>query len=258
MLDTYDAERLLDASPHVRLIRPKTKYAAVYETATQRQLALERRSKHAKIFIENSAEVATFNLSVETKVEFFPEERVRVHLPAPKLTGPYNGRRGNEAILVLPSNKADLDALVSAYAATDAAAGPAPPSAIGASREPGVQPDDDESAYPEGSAAYRLHRALERDPALAKRAKTQRLKETGRLSCEVCNFDFFAKYGGVGSGFIEAHHVKPVHTLDGITKTKLTELSLVCSNCHRMLHRSKPLLTPLELKARLLSRADRS
>jgi 5-methylcytosine-specific restriction protein A len=37
--------------------------------------------------------------------------------------------------------------------------------------------------------------------------------------------------------------------LDGLTPTKLNDLALVCSNCHRMLHRAKPLLLPDELRS---------
>ena len=49
----------------------------------------------------------------------------------------------------------------------------------------------DESSFPEGKAAYRLHRKLERDTGLAKIAKQKRLNHAGRLICDVCDFDFF-------------------------------------------------------------------
>jgi len=106
----------------------------------------------------------------------------------------------------------------------------------------------DESSFPEGKAAYRLHRKLERDTGLAKIAKQKRLNHAGRLICDVCDFDFFETYGVVGQGFIEAHHTTPVSELRGKTRTKIDELALVCSNCHRMLHRRRPWLTLQELK----------
>lgn len=109
--------------------------------------------------------------------------------------------------------------------------------------------EDEESCFAEGAEAYRVHRTRERDPNLANRAKRKRLKETGALKCEVCDFDFATEYGELGSGYIEAHHTTPVSQLTGNRRTKVSELALVCSNCHRMLHRSKPLLDIPGLRA---------
>jgi len=110
--------------------------------------------------------------------------------------------------------------------------------------------EDDESAFPEGEVRYQLHRSRERDPTLAARAKRKRLKDTGAIKCDACDFDFSVEYGQLGDGYIEAHHTLPVATLDGTRKTKLSELALVCSNCHRMLHRASPPLTIGELRER--------
>jgi 5-methylcytosine-specific restriction endonuclease McrA len=109
--------------------------------------------------------------------------------------------------------------------------------------------EDEESRHPEGAASYRLHRQLERDTSLAEKAKQKRLAETGCLSCDVCGFDFEQEYGELGAGYIEAHHTVPVSQLTGDTKTQLSDLALVCSNCHRMLHRGPRLLTIDELRA---------
>jgi hypothetical protein len=98
--------------------------------------------------------------------------------------------------------------------------------------------EDDESAFPEGAESYKLHKTRERDRDIILQAKATRYKETKKLECEVCQTDFFKIYGELGNGFIEAHHKIPVAKLDGTTKTLVTDLALVCSNCHRMLHRS--------------------
>lgn len=97
--------------------------------------------------------------------------------------------------------------------------------------------EDDESAFPEGAEKYRLHKARERDPGIILRAKAKRYKEMGKLECEICGTDFHLIYGDLGNGFIEAHHKIPVSQLDGAKSTKIDDLALVCSNCHRMLHR---------------------
>lgn len=108
--------------------------------------------------------------------------------------------------------------------------------------------EDDESNFPEGAEAYRVHRSRERDPKLAGRAKQKRFNETGSLKCDVCSFDFVEEFGPLGAGYIEAHHTTPVVQLAGSRRTKLSELVLVCSNCHRMLHRSNPMLDVLGLR----------
>ncbi len=65
------------------------------------------------------------------------------------------------------------------------------------------------------------------------------LKETGSLKCEVCNFDFYETYGKHGESYIECHHLNPVSKMKNGDETKLSDLSLICSNCHRMIHRDK-------------------
>ncbi len=110
--------------------------------------------------------------------------------------------------------------------------------------------EDDESAFPEGKEKFRQHRYLERDGKIVRRAKARRLAETGKLKCEICKFDFNASYGEIGHGFIEAHHKTPVSQLAGTKKTNVEDLALVCSNCHRMLHRGDTVLSIEQLKAK--------
>ncbi|WP_376770720.1 HNH endonuclease [Lentzea indica] len=57
-----------------------------------------------------------------------------------------------------------------------------------------------------------------------------------RLACEVCTFDFKQTYGDRGAGFAEIHHAVPFH-VTGPIKTRLADLVVLCSNCHRMIHR---------------------
>jgi predicted HNH restriction endonuclease len=109
--------------------------------------------------------------------------------------------------------------------------------------------DPEEAEFPEGRVLYRLHRYHERCGDLPKRAKELALKKHGRLACVVCGFDFHATYGPIGEGFIECHHTVPVSELDGGMKTKLADVVLVCSNCHRMLHRRRPWLRIEKLKS---------
>ena len=118
--------------------------------------------------------------------------------------------------------------------------------------------ENDESTFPEGRAKYRLHRTLERDSKIVRKKKARRLADTGSLQCDVCSLDFKETYGSRGEGFIEAHHKTPVATLDGAAKTKLSDLALVCSNCHRMLHRGTPMLSVDELRHTVSDRRSRT
>jgi predicted HNH restriction endonuclease len=63
--------------------------------------------------------------------------------------------------------------------------------------------------------------------------------------------EYGGAYGARGEGFIECHHTKPVESLGDDTPTKLSDLALLCSNCHRMIHAKRPWLSLAELSAAL-------
>ncbi len=96
--------------------------------------------------------------------------------------------------------------------------------------------ESEELEVQEGRVLYRFHKHLERKPTLIQRKKAIEAKK-GKLICCVCDFDFQGTYGELGTGFIECHHTKPVSSMRPGDVTKLSDLILVCSNCHRMLHR---------------------
>jgi len=100
----------------------------------------------------------------------------------------------------------------------------------------------------EGKMLSAFHIRKERNRGLVEKRKKQFLKKHGRLFCEVCNFDFSERYGERGKGFIECHHTKPLHTLKPNSKTRASDLALLCSNCHRMIHAKKDWLTIAELR----------
>lgn len=112
-----------------------------------------------------------------------------------------------------------------------------------------VAEEDDEISFPEGKESYRLHKSKERNRELIRLAKERHLKNDEKLICQVCGFSFMDNYGEIGHGFIEAHHIFPISELNEETVTKIEDLALVCSNCHRMLHRRRPWLTIENLKA---------
>ena len=110
--------------------------------------------------------------------------------------------------------------------------------------------DEDEDKFPEGKVKYRLHRTKERNGKLTKQVK-ENFKKTngGKLFCQCCNFDFVKKYGDIGEDFIEAHHLIPIKDIDENHETSPKDIVLLCSNCHRMIHRHRPWIdSPKKLK----------
>jgi predicted HNH restriction endonuclease len=91
----------------------------------------------------------------------------------------------------------------------------------------------------EGSVMLRSHYRRERNSGLIEAKKRQFLSAHGSLHCEVCGFDYTTKYPDIlGQGFIEVHHVIPLSQSAGPRRTNLDDLLLVCSDCHRMIHRT--------------------
>jgi 5-methylcytosine-specific restriction enzyme A len=107
--------------------------------------------------------------------------------------------------------------------------------------------DDDDGAVLEGKYLYRMHASRERKPGLRKKKIASVLAKGGSLVCEVCGIDFGQYYGKRGDGYIECHHVEPLH-VTGQRIVKVRDLALLCSNCHRMIHRQPPWPTPAELR----------
>jgi 5-methylcytosine-specific restriction protein A len=115
--------------------------------------------------------------------------------------------------------------------------------------------DSEEEEASEGRLVTRKHRHRERNKNLVDKKKKDFLKKNSRIFCQGCGFDFETVYGERGRNFIECHHLEPLSLKDEPQKTKLSDLALLCSNCHRIVHRRKPWLTINELK-NLLTRND--
>ncbi len=64
-------------------------------------------------------------------------------------------------------------------------------------------------------------------------------RNKGRLLCEVprCGFDYQKRYGKLGSGYAQVHHLKPLSDSPKKgQKIALKDLAVVCANCHVMIH----------------------
>jgi len=111
------------------------------------------------------------------------------------------------------------------------------------------EPEEDE--FPEGKVLYRTHRARERSRTLVEAAKRHAMKSGGNLSCQACGFVFSERYGALGDGYLECHHIIPVSELRPSARTKVVDIALLCSNCHRMVHRRRPWLRIDQLRSLL-------
>jgi 5-methylcytosine-specific restriction protein A len=115
--------------------------------------------------------------------------------------------------------------------------------------------EDDEETFNdsvmEGQVLYKLHKVRERNNEIVLLKKKQAIDLVGFLSCEACIFDFEKFYGVVGKGYIECHHRTPLSKFKAEAITRLDDLALVCSNCHRILHRSTNALSVEDLKTQI-------
>ena len=81
-----------------------------------------------------------------------------------------------------------------------------------------------------------------------KRAREKCIDALGCV-CSICGFDFEAKYGELGKGFIEVHHIVPISQRGGTyVLNPITDLIPVCSNCHSMIHRHREMISIHDLR----------
>ena len=88
--------------------------------------------------------------------------------------------------------------------------------------------------FNEGDGRARTHLRVERNRKL-----TARVKQLKGTRCEACRMKFSERYGDLGAGFIEAHHLVPFAQLTGhaIPLDPVADFAVLCANCHRMAHR---------------------
>jgi len=102
--------------------------------------------------------------------------------------------------------------------------------------------DIESENFTEGGMSLRLVNYFERNPEL--RTKAVRIHGT---TCLACGFNYESKYGEHGKDFIEVHHINPVsRNLEKKNIDPNKDLVVLCSNCHRMIHRNKMKILSLE------------
>lgn len=106
---------------------------------------------------------------------------------------------------------------------------------------------NNELTYKEGAEIRFVQTARERNPKL----RNDAIRKYGK-KCMVCGFDFDERYGkDIAGGYIEVHHVQMLSQSSGQRETRLEDVRVVCSNCHRMIHKKKDMMDWMALKERM-------
>jgi predicted HNH restriction endonuclease len=83
-------------------------------------------------------------------------------------------------------------------------------------------------------------------------------KVNNKIYCKACNFNFEDCYGEIGKGFIEIHHLKPIfayeNNFEQSIQDALSNVVPVCANCHRIIHRKKSNVLPIETLREIIAK----
>ncbi len=102
----------------------------------------------------------------------------------------------------------------------------------------------DELKHAEGKVSHVLQTKYERNPVNRELC----ICANGYI-CKICGFDFEKAYGEIGRNFIHVHHIKKVSSFGGeYYLNPVTDMIPVCPNCHAMLHREDPPISPEKLR----------
>ncbi|WBF67406.1 DUF3578 domain-containing protein [Desulfovibrio subterraneus] len=122
----------------------------------------------------------------------------------------------------------DLVAICDAYAKLKFLGG------VDTSYEPAGKGEGKDDTLLEEGRRKKAHERLERYGN-----NTARIKRALKCTCQACSFDFVKYYGAIGKNFIEVHHRHPYSDLKEGERRKpeIADFAVLCSNCHRMIHR---------------------
>lgn len=111
----------------------------------------------------------------------------------------------------------------------------------------------------EGAERQVTRNVRERDPAARAACEAHyRKKDSGRLRCQACDFDFGKVFGKLGEGFMHFHHKSPLSEAVGERQVDgPRDLVPLCPNCHAMAHRGETLLSVEELRGLIERHTER-
>ena len=95
----------------------------------------------------------------------------------------------------------------------------------------------------EGAKSLAKHLRRERSPVLVEAKRRAFRNEHGSLSCQACSLAESNLPKGLGEACFEVHHLEALAGRHNASATRLDDLAIVCANCHRMIHRTQPMLS---------------
>ena len=112
---------------------------------------------------------------------------------------------------------------------------------------------DGELSAIEGDPRMFFHLRRERDAALSEAKREAVRSATGCLQCEACGFATDSTFPGLSGEVCEIHHRLPLGDACEAVETRLDDLAVLCANCHRAIHRTKPLMSVEDFRFRFFS-----
>jgi 5-methylcytosine-specific restriction enzyme A len=100
----------------------------------------------------------------------------------------------------------------------------------------GSTESDESEEFIEGRAVTRAHLSRERSKRVRNRLLAARRKR-GILKCDLCGWRPTHPDNRFSDAYFEAHHLVPL-ACAGSRITRLSEVALLCANCHRLIHRA--------------------
>lgn len=94
---------------------------------------------------------------------------------------------------------------------------------------------EEDKQFIEGKEERREHLFRERNPGLRKYLLEERMKVG--LSCDICKETGDKLAPDIRHSLFEAHHNKEKFATPGVRAVEIKDMSLLCANCHRLIHR---------------------
>lgn len=92
-------------------------------------------------------------------------------------------------------------------------------------------PEDE--LFVEGQLLTSRHRR--RDQRLRKKLLAR--TDDDQLICAICGFSAPPLKRQLRESFFEAHHIRPLSAVEGVTTTRVADMALLCAGCHRFIHK---------------------
>jgi len=89
----------------------------------------------------------------------------------------------------------------------------------------------------EGGQRLAVHKRRERSSWIRRKKLEAFRRRHGTLHCEICGLDESQPYpADLAARIFEVHHVVPISETEEPRPTTLSDLSVLCANCHRAIH----------------------